>query len=56
MNIRKCDICNKDIKYENSARATVNYIDKEFCLDCGKPVLNFLKKHKFINKNNEKIK
>ena len=56
MRVRKCDICEIEIEYENSARASVEYIDKEFCLACGKPILDFLKKHKFINSNNEKIK
>ena len=56
MNVRKCDICKKEIKYENSVRAAVEYISKEFCLECGKPVLNFLRKYKFIDKNNKEIK
>lgn len=56
MNVRKCDICEKEIEYEKSTRVAVGYVDKEFCLKCGLPVLNFLKKNKFIDKNNEKIK
>ena len=48
MNISKCDICKKVIK-EDSVRAGFGFFQaKDFCLKCGKPVLDFLKKHKLI--------
>ena len=50
MNIRKCDICKKGIKGD-PIKAGVGFWGREdFCLNCGKPVLDFLKKHKFIDK------
>ena len=54
MNITKCDICKKNLKDE-SVRAGFSFFGaKDFCLSCGKPILDFLKKHKFINKNNKR--
>ena len=55
MNINKCDICKKKLK-DISVKAGVGYFsDKDFCLKCGKPILDFLRKHKLLNKNkNEK--
>lgn len=48
MNIRKCDICKKNLQ-DDSVRAGLGLFQaKDFCLKCGKPVLDFLKKHKFI--------
>ena len=46
MNVRKCDICKKTIE-GNPVRAGADFFsDKDFCLKCGKPVLNFLNKIK----------
>jgi len=48
MNIHKCDICKKKVEMD-SVKAGVGYFsDKEFCLKCGKPIVDFLKKHKLI--------
>ena len=53
MNIHKCDICKKAIK-DLPVRAGVGvFREKDFCIKCGKPILDFLKKNKFI-KNEEK--
>ncbi len=53
MVITKCDICHKTINYENRVIAGAEYGFKthEFCLDCGKPVLKFLKKNGFLKDN-----
>ena len=49
MNIMKCDICKKKTK-DNSVRAGVGFLGtKDFCLTCGKPIIDFLKKHKLIS-------
>lgn len=54
MNLTKCDICRKSIKGD-PVKAGIGFFGREdFCLKCGKPVLDFLKKHKFINKNNKR--
>ena len=50
MNITKCDICNKRLE-THSVRAGIGILrEKDFCYTCGKPILDFLKKHKFIKK------
>lgn len=55
MNIQKCDICKKKLKGD-PVKAGVGYFGREdFCFKCGKPILDFLKKHKFINKDNKRI-
>ncbi|MEK7128144.1 MAG: hypothetical protein AAB933_01095 [Patescibacteria group bacterium] len=52
MNVRKCDICKKEIKMEDSVKAGVGYFaDKEFCSKCGKPILDFLKKRKLLDED-----
>ena len=55
MNIRKCDVCKKDIQIDSMATAGVGFLEKDFYLTCGKPILDFLKKHKFISKDNKRI-
>ena len=48
MYVRKCDICKKKIQGE-PVRAGMGYFTgNDFCLKCGKPILNFLKKHKLV--------
>lgn len=48
MNLVKCDICKKKLK-NNPVRAGVGiFREKDFCLKCGKPILDFLNKHKLI--------
>ena len=54
MNVKKCDICKKKLKGD-PVKAGVGYFGREdFCLSCGKPILDFLKKHKFISKDNKR--
>lgn len=58
MNVRKCDFCEKEIS-ERRVIAGTDYILRpavELCYECGAPILDFLKKHKLIDKNNKKIK
>ncbi|MCX6751984.1 MAG: hypothetical protein NTZ87_00570 [Candidatus Nomurabacteria bacterium] len=48
MNLTKCDICKKRLK-DDQVRAGVGYfVGNDFCSKCGKPILDFLKKHKLI--------
>lgn len=47
MNVIKCDVCNRET--EKHVRVGVNFIQcMEVCYGYGKPVVDFLKKHKFI--------
>ena len=47
MRVTKCDLCKKNIS-GGPIVAGVGYLrNKEFCGKCGKPVLDFLKKHDF---------
>jgi len=52
MRIRKCDICKKVIQEDQKeVVAGLGLLaSKEFCLNCGKPVVNFLLNKKFIKK------
>jgi len=54
MYVQKCDICKKKIS-DNSVKAGVGFMGtKDLCLTCGKPIIDFLKKHKLISE--DKIK
>lgn len=58
MLVTKCDICKKEIKDgKHTVLAGVgnHFAANSFCLNCGKPVLDFLK-DKFYNKNSKKTK
>jgi hypothetical protein len=49
MNVKKCDICKKRLQGD-PIKAGVGYFAKEdFCFKCGKPVLDFLRKHKLLD-------
>ncbi len=49
MNVTKCDVCMKEINYQNKVIAGPGPWPKfAFCLKCGKPVLDFLKKKGLI--------
>jgi len=52
MRIRKCDICKKVIQEDQKeVIAGLGLLtSKEFCLSCGKPIVNFLLNRKFIKK------
>lgn len=57
MRVTKCDLCKKEIKGE-SVTAGVGFFPKaELCQKCGAPILNFLRRYKFIKaKENKKQK
>jgi hypothetical protein len=48
MNVKKCDICKKSIEGHPVRAGADFFSDKDFCSKCGKPVLDFLKKHKLV--------
>lgn len=50
MMIHKCDICKKVIKGEavRVGYERFSLLGSEICAKCGKPVLEFLNKHKLI--------
>ncbi len=48
MNVKKCDICKKKLKDEPVRAGMGYFVGNDFCLKCGKPVLDFLEKHKLI--------
>lgn len=51
MNLTKCDICGKKLK-DKPVRAGIGYfVGNDFCSKCGKPILNFLKKHKLLDED-----
>ncbi len=56
MNIRKCDICKKNLKSEPITAGVGLFRHKDFCLSCGKPILDFLKKHKLLEEEKDFIK
>jgi len=50
MNITKCDICRKAVKYrEQISIGYLTFIPRySLCLKCAKPIIDFLKKNKLI--------
>lgn len=49
MLIRKCDICKREIKNRDyKVVAGLGWDSKEFCVNCGKPVIKFLSQQKLI--------
>ena len=49
MLVFKCDICKKEIKDRTKiVKIGTDFSGYSFCFTCGKPVLDFLKKHKLI--------
>ncbi|MDP2788755.1 MAG: hypothetical protein Q8O46_01720 [bacterium] len=49
MHIIKCDICDKKLKGGLIKAGVGLFAEKKFCLKCGKPILDFLKKNKLLN-------
>lgn len=49
MNLTKCDICGKRLKGQPIRAGMGYFVGNDFCLKCGKPVLDFLKKNKLLN-------
>ncbi|HLD38514.1 MAG: hypothetical protein A3G45_00985 [Candidatus Staskawiczbacteria bacterium RIFCSPLOWO2_12_FULL_37_15] len=57
MFVRKCDLCEKEVKDPVVASAGfLSGAKLELCDDCGEPILKFLRKNKIIDKNNKEIK
>lgn len=56
MRITKCDLCKKSIKGDAVNAGVGFYSRAELCLSCGKPVLDFLKKHKFVEDETIKLR
>jgi len=58
MDIKKCDLCKKRIEGGDGSVyvrfASFNHAD--LCEDCALPVLKFLQKNKFLDKNKKVIK
>jgi len=56
MDIKKCDLCEKEIKHPIVAgTGFFSGVHVELCDDCGAPILKFLRKNKIIDKNKNKI-
>lgn len=56
MRIVRCDLCKKKIKGKPVTAGFGIFPEAELCEQCGSPILNFLKKHKFIEPEKEKDK
>lgn len=58
MDIKKCDMCKKEIKEIDDCvyvRFTL-WNSAEFCSRCALPIMRFLQKNKFLDKDNKAIK
>ena len=53
MNVKRCDICKKEVEKDIIQTIYSFRIRKDFCLKCGKPVFDFLKENKLLS-NEEK--
>ena len=49
MNVTKCDICGKKLTGKPIKAGIGFWGGNDFCLKCGKPILDFLKKHKLLD-------
>lgn len=58
MFIFKCEICQKDIKnYDRDmVAAGIGWDKKELCIDCGRPIINFLLLKELITKEQARMK
>lgn len=57
MNIKKCDLCKKEIK-DNAESFNVRFPrfdTTDLCSTCALPILKFLKKNKIVDKEGKKI-
>ena len=54
MLVTKCDLCKKGMAREKIVTAGLGYEHFDLCEKCGAPILNFLKKHKFIEEKKER--
>jgi len=48
MRVTKCDLCKKNIKDAPIIAGVGFFPNAELCERCGKPIKNFLERHKFI--------
>lgn len=55
MYVIKCDLCKKEIDGESIIAGIGLFPRIELCRKCGNPILNFLKKYKFVNKKKKKL-
>ena len=55
MYVIKCDLCKKKIKNEPIMAGVGLFPRIELCKKCGKPILNFLRKYKLIDKKAKKL-
>jgi len=51
MRVIKCDLCKKNIQGKPVTAGVGLLSGVELCGKCGKPILIFLRKHKFIEKS-----
>ena len=49
MNVTKCDICGKKLTGKPVRAGIGFFTGNDFCSKCAKPILNFLKKYKFLD-------
>lgn len=57
MLVFKCDLCKKEIKDRKKLiKVGINFPEFCLCSACGKPVLDFLKKNKLLEKTDIIIK
>lgn len=56
MFVRKCDLCKIETENLVVARLELSGAKADLCKTCGEPVLKFLRKNKFIDKNDKEIK
>lgn len=48
MLIRKCDCCKKEIQIGEEVAAGLGWDRYSLCARCGRPIVTFLKKRKFL--------
>ena len=54
MNVTKCDLCKKEVDKRNEIYVSFpEYKTAEFCCKCAMPILKFLEKNKFMQKDNK---
>jgi hypothetical protein len=56
MRVTKCDLCRKKITGEPVTVGVGYFPRNELCEKCGRPIIGFLKKHKFIDQKDKNKK
>ena len=54
MRVTKCDLCKKIVGRDYVSAEVGFYSSAELCYTCGEPIVKFLKKHKFLEKDKVK--